>query len=303
MANEPSAGRWWENYLVRYFMPSIAGVAIIAWLSVVAGPDFRQILFFGKEPSPLNAPTLTLLVLYGNLFCYVASYPILCFHSTRVTDFENYRWKPRLTDGYVATVILAIAVLVVVLLIPTISYTRIVMLFMLVIWFSGIQLIRFRHALGTPSISGYSKYPTSLAYAYLITLSKRRGIVSERTTIATPHQPNELGDEDSGSGGSVGESITEEQELRWQKEFLDSYRHMREHGNSAFIFILEMILATVCYGIVALWPADGVKTLSLIAFIFVIWSFPAMFVHMVGQHLERRFSIFDRKLGGDKPNC
>ena len=260
---ESGTGRWWENYLVRYFMPSIAGIAIVAWLSAVAAPGFRQTLFFAKEPSSIDAPTLTLLALYGNLFCYVASYPILCFHSTRVIDFSGYHWNPRLIDGYVATSILGIAVLIVVL--STSSMLRAAILVALVVAFSAVQLIRFARALDKPKISGFSKRPTSLAYAYLIILSKRRGIVSERTTVTTPSQPNEQGDEDAVSG----ESVKEEVELRWQKEFLDSYRHMREHGNSAFIFILEITLAGVCYGIVALWPADGVKALSLIVITLV----------------------------------
>ena len=39
--------RWWENYLVRYLMPSIAGIAIVSWLSYVAEPGFIKVLFFG----------------------------------------------------------------------------------------------------------------------------------------------------------------------------------------------------------------------------------------------------------------
>jgi len=29
MSNENGTYRWWENYLVRYLMPSIAGAAIV----------------------------------------------------------------------------------------------------------------------------------------------------------------------------------------------------------------------------------------------------------------------------------
>lgn len=46
------ATRWWEGYLVRYFIPSIAGIAIILWVSTVAGNEFRKKgtdLFFGSN--------------------------------------------------------------------------------------------------------------------------------------------------------------------------------------------------------------------------------------------------------------
>ena len=32
MAGESAVYRWWESYLVRYFLPCIAGMVIISWL-------------------------------------------------------------------------------------------------------------------------------------------------------------------------------------------------------------------------------------------------------------------------------
>ena len=53
------ANRWWESYLVRYFMPSIAGVAIVIWLGDIAGKQFsRTMILEGKpetkEIEPMN---------------------------------------------------------------------------------------------------------------------------------------------------------------------------------------------------------------------------------------------------------
>src|SRR5688572_24961992 len=81
--------RWWENYLVRYLMPSIAGVVIVSWLSDVAGRDFKELLWIPTQAADLNGVRLILLFLYGNLFCYIASYPILCFHATRVLEIRG----------------------------------------------------------------------------------------------------------------------------------------------------------------------------------------------------------------------
>ena len=140
MSYESAAGRWWENYLVRYFMPSIAGIGIVAWLTYVGPANLREILFFGKSPASLDTPTLTLLVLYGNLFCYIASYPILCFHATRVIDFKNYQWKPHLTEGYIATALFALGILTASLALS--GLTRIVVSFMLAATFVFLQLLR-----------------------------------------------------------------------------------------------------------------------------------------------------------------
>lgn len=293
MTTQTIAGRWWENYLVRYFMPSIAGIAIVAWLITIGPINLRETLFFGKPPASLDAPTLTLLVLYGNLFCYVASYPILCFHATRVIDFKQYSWQPRLTDGYVATSILGLLILATTVIFS--GWWRVVTLFTLVLLFSLVQLIRVRASLARPAIQGYQTRPTPLLYAFLVSLAKRRGVVSEKKTTTTSGA-DATAEEDTGTN----EKITEEQETRWKMELVESYRHMREHGNSAFIFLLELILAAACYGVMTLPQAKAPETLSIIAALLAFWSVPAAFVHLLGQQLERRYALFDGKLDASK---
>lgn len=291
MTTESASGRWWENYLVRYFMPSIAGIAIVAWLINVGPANLREILFFGKEPASLDAPTLTLLVLYGNLFCYIASYPILCFHATRVTDFHQYVWRPRATDGYIAAALFGIGIVTVSLILS--GATRVVASFLLAFIFVVIQLLRIRESLKRPTIQGYKNRPSSSAYAYLVTLAMRRGVMDKKTTTTTSAlEALDVDDEPEESQ----DKIVIEQESRWRREFVDSYRHMREHGNSGFIFVLEIFLAAACYGLVLLPGYDGTQVLSLIGALLALWSLPAAFVHLLGQHLERRYSIFDCRL-------
>src|SRR5262245_43776134 len=94
MSNYSEITRWWENYLVRYFMPSIAGIAIVSWLAATSEEGFKTTLMILAPLHSLDAPTLTLIVLYGNLFCYVASYPVLCFHVTRSIDLPRCKWRP-----------------------------------------------------------------------------------------------------------------------------------------------------------------------------------------------------------------
>ena len=293
MTTQTIAGRWWENYLVRYFMPSIAGIAIVAWLVAIGPTCLRETLFFGKPPASLDAPTLTLLVLYGNLFCYVASYPVLCFHATRVVDFQQYSWQPRLTDGYVATLVLGSLILMATVICS--GWSRVVALFALVLIFSLVQLIRIRASLARPVIQGYSSRPTPLLYAFLVSLAKRRGVVGEKKTETT-NSSDATSEEDAGAN----EKITKKQETRWKMELVESYRHMREHGNSAFIFLLELILAAACYGVLTLPQAKAPEALSIVAALLALWSVPAVFVHMLGQQLERRYALFDGRLDTPK---
>lgn len=291
MAYETGSSRWWENYLVRYFMPSIAGMGIVAWLLAVGPSDLRSTLFFGAAPTSLDAPTLTLLILYGNLYCYIASYPVLCFHATRVTDFHQYRWLPRLSDGYVAAALFCVCISIFSFALT--GTVRVVASFLCAAIFAFAQIARIKACLEQPSIKGYQKRPSALIYAFLVTLSMRRGVVRRQTLTATTAAPIST---DADDEPDPTQTTYVEEESRWQKEFIDSYRHMREHGNSGFIFVLEIGLAAACYGIVRLPGLDGTQALSLIGVLFAVWAVPAVFVHMLGQHLERRYSMFDWRL-------
>jgi len=81
----------------------------------------------------------------------------------------------------------------------------------------------------------------------------------------------------------------------WRQDFTDTYRHLREHGNSAFIFILELALAALSARLVTApgHISDQCK-LSLIGVLFAAWAMPSMFVHLLAQNLERRFSRYDQ---------
>ena len=62
MSQEYGTTRWWENYLVRYLMPSIAGVAIVNWLCSYAGNGLRLLLFLPVAGERLDATSLNLVV-------------------------------------------------------------------------------------------------------------------------------------------------------------------------------------------------------------------------------------------------
>ncbi len=244
--------RWWENYLVRYFTPSIAGVAIVLWLGDIAGEHFQELLLLPKTATDINTLTLILLLLYGNLYCYVASYPILSFHATRVLDFKNSTWShSHLWHGYIATAVLSLFVL----FISLCFHNRLCYgwAFPLAFLFSVVQVARI-------CMVWKSKNGITLVYGYASALAKQRTLSGEA----------------------------------WRQDLLETYRHLREHGNSGFIVLLELALAGLAYWIVVNHELSASQKLSAVGILFAFWAFPAALVHLLAQHLERSFSRYDR---------
>ncbi|MBK6743037.1 MAG: hypothetical protein IPG66_08695 [Hydrogenophilales bacterium] len=293
MSNTSGAYRWWENYLVRYLMPSIAGAVIVNWLATAAGLEFRKILLLDVGVASVQTPTLFLLFLYGNLFCYISSYPILGFHVTRVIDFERGALRKGFFDGYIVTAMLALVTLILtsVCFEPS-AKAGIIAPFLFVTVYVAIQLYRIRAALDQVSFNGLNG-KTSKVFAYSYAISKRRGVVEE-VSVTKQLSKDQV-------DGDTGDKFDEESEWHkksiWRREFIDTYRHMREHGNSAFIFILELTLAGLCFLVLVAYKNEGaVYQLAAIGLLLAIWAIPAMFIHFVGQHIERRFSWYDRKV-------
>ncbi|MDX1442845.1 MAG: hypothetical protein R3270_03590 [Gammaproteobacteria bacterium] len=272
--------RWWENYLVRYFVPSIAGMLIITWIAEVAGNDFKNLLLLGGATGKDGFASLILLFLYGNLFCYIASYPILVFHATRVLDFPKSKWKASFMDGYLITVLLVVTASINGYL--DLEELSVLVSLGLVVAFSGIQLIRIFKAMRHSNYKGM-KESASRGYVFSVALSKRRG--SHR--IDTSDMAPESDDDDRG--------LTVTEVKNWKREIVETYRHMREHGNSAFIFSLELALAGILIPIVTYDGMSGLQKMASVGSMMFLWTIPAVFTHLYAQTFERRFSLFDRR--------
>ena len=192
------ATRWWENYLVRYLMPSIAGVVIVLWLSKHAGDEFRTLLLLPQGGRPLDTPALTLVFLYGNLFCYVASYPVLSFHVTRVLDFDSAgAWtKNPVADGYLTTVVVTLVSFIVALFAP--ESCRYIAAFLLVALFASVQLSRTYMALSRHVELDGLAGSASLAFGFLFAIAKRRAIPAQSETAGSPTNRADDGTDDPG---------------------------------------------------------------------------------------------------------
>lgn len=286
MATEYGSTRWWENYAVRYLMPSIAGIVIVNWLCKNGNADLRSLLSLPAASERIDTASLTLLFLYGNLFCYIASYPVLVFHATRVLDFKKEQYWPAFpwSDGYITTIVLILLAFVSVHHYPANHYVS----FFLISMFVIVQLIRLSIAFWRRVDVDGCNGKVSPLYGYSYALARRRGRVKTKETKGGKSTSADFDDNDE-------TKVT--QEIVWYQDYMETYRHLREHGNSAFIFLQELALAALIYPLIAKSNQSASQQLGLIAVLLAIWAIPAVFVHLVGQHLERRFSHYDRRLG------
>jgi hypothetical protein len=294
MSTASGTNRWWENYLVRYLMPSIAGVAIVGWLCAHGGAGFRSLLFLPPAGERLEAPTLTLLFLYGNLFCYVASYPVLVFHVTRVKDFHDGKWPALpLLDGYVMTVLFTISAFLICLFSCNVvrywcAFGLTAALVIIQLWRESLVLFP---RITVQGVDG----EVCPAFGYAFSLSRTRGIPEQTATVISATSPP------SSVPSIIFPQENEDQTTMvrrdiWRSDFMETYRHMREHGNSAFMFLAELELAALVYCVITMPSQTPVQQLGNVGTLLALWTIPAMFVHLLGQHLERRFSRFDRRL-------
>lgn len=163
--------------------------------------------------------------------------------------------------------------------------------------FAFLQIMRVISCQRLIKVDGFDE-PVSQIYAYAFFLAKRRGIAEERNTTKQIAKDQE----DENTGDRFDEESEWQKKSNWRKEFTDTYRHMREHGNSAFIFILELILAVFCFCLLKAFSVEcAAYKVSAIGVLLSIWALPAVFVHFLGQSLERRFSLYERRLKNDNP--
>lgn len=75
-------------------------------------------------------------------------------------------------------------------------------------------------------------------------------------------------------------------------EIVDSYRHLREHGNALSIVLLEIVLGAALTRVssVANGSPDETK-LSLLAVMLAVWIAPGALVWLIGALIELRFGV------------
>lgn len=71
--------------------------------------------------------------------------------------------------------------------------------------------------------------------------------------------------------------------LTTREKYIESYRHLREHGNAFFIVVFEFILAF------SIWHASTLKHLCIL---LLVWIIPAAWVWVIGTKMESKIDMF-----------
>ena len=246
--DKKSDSRWWEFYFVRYFVGTAIGAIIILFLAQSQSPMLTyqgEIATILRTLKPTNfySGYVAVLATAGLAFCYLASAPILVLHATRGSLFKS---RVKFNCAFVALFIFLTLILS--------GFQSYVLWLSLKIkgspwenptFYEGSFLllvvsIIFLGQLFLLWLSLFSKEKD--AFEYYDRLVKKRA-----------------------SANDAG------------KEYIESYKHLREHGNAFFITLLELLLGAAMYYSPIPW-----------SMLLIFWILPAAGIWFFGNHLESR---------------
>lgn len=246
-AESTSNHRWWEQYLVRYLVPALAGIGILVFLYQRAD---TSTLHRSIDALLKISPEWELAIWFGlgSLYAYIASLPVLVWHATR-----SLAQRP---DLHNKTLGVAFALLLMTgALCATPAFTT-----------TGAGLAPTLAVLITFGFAGLQIWRLCLTYF----------------CIRQPYF------------GSVNAyqyllKVTRARQLPANKEFVDTYRHQREHGNVPVILLTQLFLAMLLYVIHSDKEPTG-REHALALLILTLWCAPGVLVYAASQSLEFRLS-------------
>lgn len=241
--HEGQASDPWGYYYLRYFVGAIVGAGLLVLLWTAKAHTVFPSLMFPVPPHEwLSLATImAALGTAGLAYCYVASAPILLLHSFRRHLTQNDRaWC-----GFRVTLaVVTVALVVFVLFCP---------------WESTTPYAVLDHGFG----------PLMFNVPYLLVMGTQAVSLSLVSLPEVRNFYHELAGQRARGGNE--DSV---------REYVESYRHLREHGNAFLIIMMEVVLAA------SLYAADSI--LRVIG-VMVVWILPATFAWFLGTWLEFSF--------------
>lgn len=264
--SEGSGGRWWENYLIRYLVGTVMGAGCI-WILMktlrqdVAVPDFLNPGIVGQSNY------LLILAVCGFAYCYVASQLVLVVHVWRFSI--EFKWKRASGEGSD--------------IIRWLRRNPLSAVVAYVILAGGLSWLSNRVLSGAVE---------SLALGWQLAI----GFIGVQylMCIDTFGHHRRLYD--------FYESLASARVLAKKEgaELIDSYRHMREHGNAFFILLAEIIFLGYLFGCQhAIYGYKGNAIPSIYSQVFsgalfaTLWIVPGAAVWFVATSIEHRFCNWD----------
>jgi hypothetical protein len=272
--NASPDNRWWESYALRYLVPTMTGMLLLRWLQLNTRGFFSHMLPpAGKLANAaytfqqVSMPELLIWMGSGFAFAYLASLPVLAFHASRSLDARTEAHR--------------------VLRVITAPLTAVLFLGM-----SAVGLVALKHAPALQvQIGGTDWKFLAILPVLLFSCAQmvRIYLVSREKSLAVNFA------EKLATARTTAAAATP---LAAAKDYVTSYRHLREHGNVAFIVVLQIALTSLLYVLLAGSPNQpswdwedhlGEQWISYGAclLLLVIWVAPSVGVHQLSQMLER----------------
>lgn len=244
--------RWWDYYYVRYFVGAIFGTIFLTFALNHNGVWHQLEKAFYPEPWP-NLPATVVRIFSG---------------------------------GILETIELATALVTVGLAYCYLASTPILLLHGLRDMFGGRESTYKHIARVTQAVTGvgvvlaaFSFSPKTSWTGHWFKFLPYLVVVSIQIWMLCEFAPNRLRTRYknlAAQRGNKKQSLADDP--NWRPEYIESYRHLREHGNALLIIVMEAVLSLALSGA----PSPLSCTLLVVA-----WILPATFAWFLGTWLER----------------
>lgn len=320
--------RWWEGYLVRYFLGFIVGAICMLIILGKTEPQILNKLMVSvseqkKDSTASFTPLLIAVALLGMAYCYIASTPITVLHSARMV----YTWFSLHSRAFWAGWVLCLSFL----LISTfnlwgathwVMWSAVCLLGSFILTVVSTSSKQELQKGRTTSLNGKPLFTAILGWAMLLfgaisvvavlTNSSRNGLLAFSlpivwiavgqywTLFSLLHASSKkhlTGNDDAFI--EFYKRLSKARQKSGSRDIRDSYTHLREHSNSIFVVLIELCaLAGVLYLYdlsqkikVEGFGISGFSSFSIILLMAVgIWLVPTMFMWSVANRLENEFS-------------
>jgi hypothetical protein len=238
--------RWWEFYFVRYFVGTALGAIVVLFLASANSPFFTsqgEIAHILKslKPEKFESGYIAVLATVGLAFCYIASAPVLVLHALRGSLLKvrsNLNWK------LVSSLIVSVLVI------------------------GGAQIYALWRAVQAHPMQN-GDFFSAVFILVLVSLIFVGQLFLLKLSLFGGEDASFLYYEELASKRAAASDTA--------KEYIESYRHLREHGNAFLIALLELLLGAALFYSPLPW-----------GIVLMFWIAPAAGVWFFGTVLESR---------------
>jgi hypothetical protein len=242
---ESRSSRWWEYYLVRYFVGSVVGSLLVLSMAAhlaeqLGGAVKGFIISLILAASDGNIKSLFVLAATGVAYCYVASSPMMILHASRAQLISEKSRNFNRSFYWLLAVVLVVVLVGITLIMARAPYSNLLLAILIYAAIIGCQLALI-------VIVHVDKFASTKKF--YLDLGRARTMEDHRS------------------------------------EYVETYRHLREHSNAYAILVLELLLAFVLV---------NTRTKAESAAVVVLWLLPAVYCWFVATLLEVVFTHLEK---------